>query len=428
MEKWERELKRHANAALPDSVDRRVRLTLKQLKGDRSGTNKLRYMPVAAAASVVLAFGASSLSPALAEAMKSIPVIGSVFEFAGDVGMRRGSQLHLATELGQQVRIAGHEVTFTESLFDGSNINLGFTVSTDEPDIFSFIHDMDYTIDGQKLTDYGGGASAKQLHDGTYAGTYAITTSGELPDSFMLEIRSRQEDRTIAMLPVERRGDYSSFAIAQTRTWNNLEMRYDAISLFPTTTEIAFRLRHIKDNSTTASPFWRFRVSDDQGRVLQPLSGNSGGNLNDGSRNPYFFEPFETLPKQVKIQPYFIGAAGETKANGTWRGSPIVLSQGKAGAITVVDEKWENDKLTLIYEVSGEHLWEQVGNIWLEDGKGKDYFKDGQPIRVDGSSDTYKATFSNVRGIDPIYIVTQQFGDPFYLKDLEVAVDIKQPN
>jgi hypothetical protein len=424
MEKWEQELKRHVNEALPESVDQRIRLTLQQLKDNRSKTFKLRYIPVAAAASVVLAFGASTQSPALAEAIKSIPVIGSVFELAGDVGMRRGSHLHLATELGQQVRIAGHEVTFTESLYDGSNINLGFTVSADDPDIYSFMNDLDYSIDGQKLTDYGDGISVKKLIDGTYAGTFAITTTGKLPDSFVLGIRSRQEGRTVAELPIERRGESASFAIAQTKTWNNLEMQYDAVSLFPTTTGITFRLRHIKDKSTSATPFWRFRVSDDQGRVLQPLSGFGGGNPNDGTLNRYFFEPFETVPKRVTIQPYFIGAATETKANGEWKGSPIVLSQGKAGSITVIDQKREKDNLTLTYEVSGERVWEQVDKIWLEDSKGNDYFKVSQPIRVEGSPDTFTLTFSDVNSADSIYIVTQQFNDPYFLKELEVTVDL----
>lgn len=152
--------------------------------------------------------------------MKSIPVIGSVFEVVGDIGAKRGSQLHLATRLGQQVQFEDYAVTFTESLYDGSNIHLGLTAPSDHGDPMTFVSDVLFTVDGQRLSSYGVGASGKMLDDGTYAGTLSISADDRLPDAFVLGILSRDESTTYAQIPVERRGANHTFSIAQTRAWD----------------------------------------------------------------------------------------------------------------------------------------------------------------------------------------------------------------
>jgi len=422
MEKWEHQLTQQVNMALPEQVDQRINLTLKQLKRNRNQTTKLRYGAVAVAAAITFTFGLTSLSPTFADAMKSIPVIGSVFEVVGDIGAKRGSQLHLATRLGQQVQIEDYAVTFTESLYDGSNIHLGLTAPSDHGDPMTFVSDVLFTVDGQRLSSYGVGASGKMLDDGTYAGTLSISADDRLPDAFVLGILSRDESTTYAQIPVERRGANHTFSIAQTRAWNNIEVKYEAIALFPTSTEISFQL----SSKNVPDLFWDFKVHDDQGRVLQPISVHGGGASKDNKQYKVYLEPFETVPARLTIKPYTSSSYATTKTSAEWNGISKTLSQGEAGAITVVDQRIDNNRLTLIYEVEGAGIFEQANQIWLEDHSGIPLYKDGLPIRVQGSNHQYQVTFSNVSSVESLSICTPRFYAPNYLEDLAVTVDLQK--
>lgn len=422
MEKWEQELADRVHLPIPDIIDQRIHLTLKQLKRNHNKSFMLRYGTVAVAASAAFTFGMSSLSPTFAQAIKSLPVIGSIFEMVGDVGMKKGSQLHLATKWGQQVEIGDYVVTFTESLYDGSNINLGLIGPFNDDEFFSIANNLMFTVDGKRVSGYGAGASGKKLDNGTFAGTISITVNDELPDTFVLGILSRDETKTFAKLPVERRGGHQSFPIDKTRTWLGFDMKYEALTLFPTSTELTFQLPN-------SDPVWNFKVYDDQGRVLQPISGHGVGSPNGNREFKYYFEPVDPIPKQVTIQPYLGGSISTdstSKISGEWKGNPITLSQGQVGSVTVLDEKWENNKLTLTYEVAGERIFEQVNLIWLEDSKGNHYFKDDTPIRVQGSNNKYQLTFSNISTTDSIYICAPAFKTPQYLNDLAVTIDLQQ--
>lgn len=417
MEKWERELNHLVNASLPEQVDRRIHLTLDQLKRTRKKSFGLRFGTTAAAAVLVLSFGLTALSPAFAEAMKSIPVIGSVFELVGDVGTKRGSQLNLTTNVGRQIQIDDVAMTITESLYDGSSISLGLIAPADAKDPMGFVKDVTFSVDGKRLPSFSGGASTKILDDGTYAGTLSLHVDDPLPDVFTLGILSRDEAAIYAEIPVERKGENQLFAIAQTGTWNDVEVEYEDMALYPTSTKLSFRLRG------TDSPFWEFKVQDDQGRVLQPIGGHGGG-TSDDKHYVYDFEPLETVPESLTITPYLVGSDSTTRIDGEWKGTPITLSQGKAGSVTVVDQKFEDDNLTLTYEVEGERLFEQANEIWLEDEKGKPFDK-GTPIRIQGRDHRYQLTFSNVRKTDSVFLSTPRFNAPVYLEELAVVVDLE---
>ncbi|MFC0212063.1 DUF4179 domain-containing protein [Paenibacillus chartarius] len=422
MEKWEQGITDRVNLPIPKTVDERIHLTLKQIKRNDNKRLKLRYGIAAAAAAIAFMFGMSSLSPAFAQVMRSLPVVGSIFELVGNIGVKKGSQLQLATKLGQQVVIGDHVVTFTESLFDGSNINLGVISQSNVDDSPFFLNDVIFTVNGKDLSGYSQGASGKKLEKGTYAETYSIHVDDELPDTFALGIKSRDETKTFVEIPVVRKGKNQSFPIGQTRTWQRIEMNYQELALFPTTTKITVQMPNREDIRSL-----KYHVYDEQGRVLQPISGHGRGSSDGSQVFTYYFEPFDTIPEQVTIKPYLSAMNSDTKVDGEWKGKPITLSQGEVGSVTVVDEKVENNKLTLIYEVAGDRLFEQVYHIWLEDRTGKIFYKDDTPVRIQGSSNRYQATFSNISNTDSIYICAATFNKPYYLDDLAVTVNVKQP-
>lgn len=420
MEKWEQEIMKQVNGAMPETIEDRVNLTLKGLKRERSRLLKQRY-GILTAAILLITIGMSSLSPSFAESLKSLPLLKSVFELVGGVDVKRGSELQLTTELGQKVNINDQEITFTESLYDGSKINLGWTVPSNDRDPWAFTEDIMFTIDGKRIEDYGGNISYEKLDNGMYAGTISIDVRGDehsLPESFVLGLMSTDETITYANIPIVQEGEYQTYTIGQTKTWDDNEVfqvDYDAVTLYPTTTEISFSL----SKSTTL--FWDFHVYDDQGRVLQPIS-SGGGGYKDKNHFKAYFEPFEMIPNKIFIKPYMLNPS--SKISGEWKGEPLTIDQGKAGSLTILDQKIENNKLTLTYEAEGYRIFEQLDRIWLEDSKGVQYHENNIATRIKGTN-KYQLTFSNVSDIDSIYICTYKFNTK-YLEGLEVSIDLQQ--
>lgn len=419
MEKWEQEIVKLVNIPLPETIDEDVNQTLKGLKRKRNRSLKQRF-GILTAAMLFITIGLSSLSPSFAESLRSLPLLKSVFELVGGVDVKRGSELLLTTEIGQEVKINDQEIIFTESLYDGSKINLGWTVPSNDPDPWAFKEDIRFAIDGKRIEDYGGNMTYEKLDNGMYAGTISINVRSEglLPESFVLGIISTDETITYANIPIIQEGEYQSYTIGQSRTWDENEVfqvDYDAVTLYPTSTVISYSL----PKSTTH--FWDFQVYDDQGRVLQPISVSGMGNTNENHYKA-FFESFETIPNKIFIKPYMLNPS--SKVSGEWKGKPITIDQGKAGSLTILDQKVENNKLTLTYEAEGYRIFEQSDRIWLEDRKGKTYHKDGTATRIKDTN-KYQLTFSNISGIDSYYICTYQFNTN-YLEGLEVSIDLQR--
>jgi hypothetical protein len=349
--------------------------------------------------------------------MKSIPVIGSVFELVGNAGVKLGNELQLTTAIGQQVQIEGQEVTFTESLYDGSKINIGLQVTNPDVDLSAISRNIMYRVD-DKFLEYTGSTNFEELEDGTFAGIISIAPEQVLPDTFMLEIISRHDRATIyAELPVERQGGGQSFPIGKTLALNDGEFTYEDVALFPTSTVITYHTRN-----AGIPPKWSFQVEDERGLVLETVSESSRG-YKDEHTVEVHLAPFEKRPERIIIKPYTSNSISKSVVSGAWDGSPITISQGDAGALTILDQHEQGNQLTFTYEVSGTRIYDQVHLIWLQDSEGNEYHKDSLPNRI-GDSNQYEITFSNVQNLKDFFIVTPQF-QVQYFDDYAVTVDLK---
>ncbi|CAM4490920.1 DUF4179 domain-containing protein [Paenibacillus tarimensis] len=418
MEKWEQELTKQVNRALPEQIDQRIQSTLNQLKRKPVHKSRLRMGIAAAAVALTYMVSMSYLSPTFIDVLKSFQHDNSVFETLGDEGVKRGSRLGLAVEAEHQLQIDGQVLTITEVLYDGANIYLGWEASSSF-DIEKYQKErISYTVNGESL-EYGGGEPIERLNDGTYAGIKSINPRNELPDSFMLSIVYQETKQILAEIPVERRGESYPLAIDKSVSWNHIEIDYERFTLFPTTTELVFKHRN------TDSAFWNIQLYDERGRVLKPLSHSSRAFKKTGE-SKYYFEPIDTIPKTITIKPYVGSATSATKVSAEWMGQPKTLSQGSAGTMTILDQEYEQNRLTLTYEVSGEHLYDQVNDIWLEEKSGERIYpqKRPEPVRIQGYDNRYQMTFPDINNLADLNICTGQY-NPYFLEELEVTVDLQ---
>lgn len=147
----ERQLKKAGNEQPEVSPLVRARLdeTYAMIGGTRKGRksqtkwSKLRLATASAAAAGVLGvgvFAAASASPAMADSIRNLPVIGSVFStLQGDSGLRAAGEQGLFASVN---RAASHEdvkFTVTDTVYDGTRA--AFLVTVDAPNLKEGVYD-----------------------------------------------------------------------------------------------------------------------------------------------------------------------------------------------------------------------------------------------------------------------------------------------
>jgi hypothetical protein len=433
MDKWEKQLKKDVNPSLSKSVDERIERTFQQLPRRKK---RSKYFVGLTAAMVILSisFGASFFSPAFADTMKNLPVFGSAFEFVGDKGVKKGTQEGLTTELGEQIEVDGQVITFTETLYDGGEIHIGYVMETIETEERPYyLQDFEILIDGRYIGNVGMGGNVRKIEQGLYAGTFNISVRDHIPDSFVLEIRPREGRSWSVKLPVTLHGNHKMFIINDAKKRDDLTILYDKLTFFPTSTEIDLRL--IMEEETFFDDKYMmldYQLVDDQGRVLEPFSGGGGGGGPEGRKVihtfKHYFEPLDPLPNSITIKP-FLRERDESIPKiikRKWQGQQLILPQGDIGEVTVLDVVETDGVLTLIYTVNGDHLYEQANAIWIEDSKGTRYDSDESATRVEGKNNKFQLTFSHSLHQEEFVLNTVLMDSPNFLKKLEVTIDLNE--
>lgn len=368
--------------------------------------------------------------------MRSIPIIGSVFDSVGNIGVQRGNEQGLSTLLGKQVEAEGHLITFTESLYDGSEVHIGYLIESLDPTNttahYPFPSDLILTIDGRRAG-YGLGGTGQLLENGNYAGTISLRFRDEIPDNFLLGITPREGRSWKVELPVELQGVHETFLVNATREIEDMTIHYDTITFYPTATEIAFR--QITDIPTIEEDRYMmlaFMAVDNEGRVLQPFGGGGGGSP-QGEKfvqsYKYNFEPLDKVPESITIKPYIrhMQTGAPTVVRGKWQGQDLRLSQGEIGSITILSVDEVDGVYTVIYEVEGDNLYEQSISLLLEDASGTSYDYDNlPPSLVEGTINRYEAVFSPGEKLDDLYFITFKQEALSFVKGLEVTIDFKE--
>ena len=82
----------------------------------------------------------------------------------GDIGVKKGKDEGLTTELGEQVEVDGQLITFTETLYDGREIRIGYILEVNESDRGPyFMNNLELLIDGKSIGSYGMGGKNQRL-------------------------------------------------------------------------------------------------------------------------------------------------------------------------------------------------------------------------------------------------------------------------
>ncbi|SMQ80870.1 protein of unknown function [Bacillus sp. OV166] len=390
---------------------------------------KVFYSLSAAILAFGLFLGSAFVSPTMARVVSQIPLIGSVFSFAGDEGLQTASMKGLSTDINQTVKNKGITLIMKEVYYDGTRLSLGFTQESFLP--LGEVERPDIEINGKDIN-FSSGSSGNFISLQKYAGTINITPTEDLPESFMMKLSFSSvglvKGKWEFEFPVKLASDVTIVRPMETKIIEGEEVILKTVSSGPAGTALSIdtiKLSNQKDLHLN------FNVIDDTGEALTTLSGSGGGNSVNGKEKmeyKFLYTPLKKGVKNVLIIPYV-----EAETNGlppkisksvTEDNLPITLNQGDKGKIVVTDIDYKEDKAVVYFKVESEIPYDFVSNnrLWLESENGKDLTINQKPYAEKVKGNYYKQEFDAISPNENIKIVTRKFPKPIIYDSFNVTL------
>lgn len=116
-----------------EGTDPKVPETAKTSRSRRKRSWLTRVMISAAsvAAGLVLIISLGFVSPAMADTLKQLPFLESVFKVAGDAGLKKANETGVTADIQQSVTHDGLTFSVSEQMYDGSRLSLVLTRKQD---------------------------------------------------------------------------------------------------------------------------------------------------------------------------------------------------------------------------------------------------------------------------------------------------------
>lgn len=342
---------------LPDAVRLRMDQTYASLGGitpnrhkSKSRSYLLRLMITAASivAVCIALIGSGFVSPAMAQALKQIPAIESVFRLAGDLGLRTADEQGLTKDVDERITQDGVTLSISELVFDGARLSF---VLTDEgldgkettfyeawsdrtldengvpvPKVNVEPNHMEFLINGESVnTGYSLRAAGGHAPNSIIVGALH-SAKIKAPDRFDLTVLVKYAKIDNAFefhIPVETSTERIALTSSTVKTHDNIQFQLDRIELTPVTTRLEVIIKSpgkkdIKDVAEAIPAKYKitgflnieFDIVDENG--VTPVSlGGSGRGEGDSFVYTSLFEPYQTHPKVLTVKPFIPAKDGK---------------------------------------------------------------------------------------------------------------------
>ncbi len=452
--------------ATPSIITSRIDETLDRLPEKNTRKKYRRYPLLIAVIGFVLLLGLSAISPTLSNAMKEIPVIGSVFQAVGNLGLQDVSEQGLTEQIHESAKDNGVTITIHEVLYDGAELSIGYVVEA-EHDLTS-IYDIQLFADNERIYS-GGGGRGEQMNENQLAEIRNFTVREDLPEEFTLRIQINSLSGVVNGEWQELKGNWHfTFPVVKlqegvvsydfdekpSKSHQNETMIVNRATFTPAMAVIYLNFIEPYDQVPRAEVDFHinrgFQVIDDRGMILESVGQSSSGSLNQ-LQNTFEREyqiklaPLSRIPKFVTIRTYTEslyfdqqGDHGETVTSTAERLDPydtadlsselpIVLNQGAAGDLTITKIERSDELIVLHYEVSGENNpHRQANTIMIEDEDGERYHTEPMDIlRTDDSTYSFKAAFPITNQQQQLHVITFEVQTLDFQDELEMTIPIK---
>ncbi|MGE7823942.1 DUF4179 domain-containing protein [Paenibacillus sp. NPDC093718] len=313
-------------------------------------TKVRRLVAATAAAAMIGVISSAYVSPAMAESLKKIPLISSIFRLADDLGLQTAGERGLVAEPNASVTHEGVTIRIPQVVYDGTRLSLavkregeGLTggisdveIKQDDNDTTyryqkkGAIIDVEMLIDGTSIHDPGlsdkPGLIGKPTSDPNVVLYELIGFSRSdnhnqsLPDQFQLTVKISLEGIDapyVFHVPVRKNTDRITVSSGETREWNGLQITLEQLKFTPITTDLIVNLERTDKSGKLGDHNLLFEVWDDRGRELGRISGKGvyRDDRQQQQRLELMFDRFEDAPESITIKP-FLPVFHDPTANG----------------------------------------------------------------------------------------------------------------
>lgn len=263
---------------------------------------RLRKAPYVAAAAVILGatvFTSGFISPVMAQSIKQIPLVGSLFSFIeADLGLRAAGEQGLSSKVNRSISHQDMKLEVTETVFDGTravyllnvtapNLKDGmFDTGAEVVKLSDAIENVTFSIDGKGQDDpsslvTGGGFfySAGESHPNFLVFEEILKTpdhnaTGKIPDSFHAEVvvKLAGMDQAFKLdIPFQKAtNDTIQLKPNAIQSHDGISFEVSEVNVTPVTTRLLYS---VKLDGETSDKSIRAALFDDQGRQLTTLHG-----------------------------------------------------------------------------------------------------------------------------------------------------------
>ncbi|WP_047150326.1 DUF4179 domain-containing protein [Aneurinibacillus tyrosinisolvens] len=385
-------LPQHSPAAAPVSLHKK-----KQRR-------KLPYIAGAAAVTALCIFGSGFISPAMAQVLREVPLIGSVFEKVGDPILQDMSKQGLISQPQKTATDKGIEMRITDVFYDGSRLALGYKLKTENNQPLNKVENQSMplqwslSVPETDNVQWIGDVTEKAGKDGEYSGKidFNFDIEKRFRENFTLQLAveaihgvkgSWKFSIPISTRKVEKAS--TTFQPMVTKKWNGMTYTVERVTFSPATTQVIVNRTVPKEKMQD----FFYIGYDESGTVISGGPSSGGAPKDEGNgmvtvTDTLLFEAMKDIPKSITLE---AGIPGQLKAGDDpslkrysfdAKGKfPVTIPLGGGNSITVHGIEFLPDKTIMKYEVKGNPVF-QTHYFMLEDGTGKMYGSEKKPVRM----------------------------------------------
>ncbi|MEJ8547390.1 DUF4179 domain-containing protein [Brevibacillus borstelensis] len=329
------ELEREREALSSDPGTRaRIRQTLFETAGTtkapvrpQSVARKWMFAATAACFLFVILLAAGFSSPTMAEKLKSIPLVRSVFSLFKDETLHIAGEKGLVAPASQSVTVNGITVTVNEVFYDGSRIDIGYAIempkTANETEALKMARNIkiwQFTVDDpDKPVHYKGSQDVERADGNLFAGMKHIELAEPLPEKFTLHARvafgdDLEDPKTSGQLdiPVAKQMKSEDSAELSPEISQTMQSGYvfevESVTLTPASTTVL--LKEIPPDDKPYEP--AYRLINDKGEAIEEAEETLTYDEKGIWRR--FVIPFRERPESVKLIPSMNGVEETDKA------------------------------------------------------------------------------------------------------------------
>lgn len=285
-------------------------------------TGKLVYSCITLIILFGLISGTAFVSPAFANTLKSIPVIGSIFTIMGDKGLLEAEKSGLSISTNEEISVEDSSFKITDVIYDGSRLSIGYIITNFTNDNPLYSGNAVFKLNS--VTFYGGrNNQGHYINKENYAGIYTLIVPNELKKnqidlSITIKKFNGKEGNWDFNIPISM-VEGKAFLVSNQVSSNDYTITMKKVTFTPATTELNFDLTE-PINAEELNQIIRFRLYDDKGNELNEISAGGGGcddceNI-DGKitlDTSIQYEPIKNIPHHLIIEPYISGTNEKIK-------------------------------------------------------------------------------------------------------------------